>query len=326
MRAARLISLVLLLQNRESMTAAELASELEVSERTVNRDVLALSETGIPVYADRGRTGGYRLVDGYRTRLTGLSRSEAEALFLSGAPGPLGEMGLTEAVATAQLKVLAALPKSLRDTSTRSAQRFHLEARWWHRSTEAPKWLSALARAVWSDEVVSAAYRRGDETVERTLEPYGLVWKGGTWYAVARVPSEEKAPGFRVYRVDRFESVTSHDEHFERDETFDLAAFWGERALEFARSILTTEVRLRIGPIGRRGLSLAIDPVAADDAEIGEPGPDGWSEARLRVESVDIAYSQLLTLGPEVEILEPVELRERLAEAARRTVALYAGG
>ncbi|GAA4228483.1 putative DNA-binding transcriptional regulator YafY [Streptosporangium album] len=128
MRAARLMSIVLLLQTRGGMTAAELSRELEVSERTVHRDVLALGQAGVPIYADRGRSGGYRLLEGYRTRLTGLDRAEAEALFLSGVPEALREMGLGQVAATARLKVSAALSPGVRDAPVTAAQRFHLDA------------------------------------------------------------------------------------------------------------------------------------------------------------------------------------------------------
>lgn len=193
MRAARLIKMVLLLQSRPSMTAAELARELEVSERTVTRDAQALSEAGVPVYADRGRAGGYRLIGGYRTRLTGLARSEAEALFLSGVPGALREMGLEDAASAARLKVSAALLPSLRDASRTAAQRFHLDAPAWFREPKTPTLLPAIAEAVWADHRLTARYRRGDREVERTLDPYGLVLKAGVWYLCARVlPSDDE--------------------------------------------------------------------------------------------------------------------------------------
>src|SRR5689334_13894358 len=196
-RAARLISAVLLLQSRETMTAAELARELEVSERTVYRDMEALSAAGVPVYAEQGRAGGYRLVGGYRTRLTGLSREEAEALFLSGLSGPARDMGLGEPVAAARLKVLAALPPSLRDASVRTGQRFHLDVPGWFTDAEPPPLLTELAHAVWQDRTVTVHYRRTEDVV-RTVDPYGLVLKNGNWYLVARVSDD-----LRVYRVDR---------------------------------------------------------------------------------------------------------------------------
>lgn len=321
MRASRLISLVLLLQSRETMTAAELARELEVSERTVYRDVLALSAAGVPVYADRGRAGGYRLLGGYRTRLTGLTRDEAEALFLAGLPGPAGEMGLADAVASAELKVLAALPPSLRDAPARAGQRFHLDVPGWFRESTPPPWLAELARAVWRDRVVELRYRRGDREVTRELCPYGLVLKSGIWYLVGRVDDR-----YRTYRVDRVTGVEVGGESFDRDESFDLARYWREQAEAFLRSMLRAEVTIRLSPAGLRRLRhLADAPFVYAEAlaAAGEPDGQGWVVTRLPVESVEVAYSQMLGLGPEVEVLDPPELRERLADAARRSAARY---
>ncbi|WP_329520885.1 helix-turn-helix transcriptional regulator [Spirillospora sp. NBC_01491] len=319
MRASRLISLVLLLQSRETMTAAELAAELEVSERTIYRDVEALSGAGVPVYADQGRNGGYRLVGGYRTRLTGLSREEAEALFLSGLPGPAGDMGLADLVAAAGLKVLAALPASLRDAPARAEQRFHLDAPGWFGDAEPPPLLRDLARAVWDDQAVELRYRKNRE-VSRTAEPYGLVLKSGVWYLVARAGGEA-----RTYRVDRVLSVRPTGERFERDDAFDLPAYWRGQAAAFPRSLLREEVAVRLSPAGMRGLRYAVEPYAAERAAAaaGEPDEHGWVATALPVESPEVAFTQLLRLGPEAEVVGPSELRARMAEAAERLAALY---
>ncbi|MFF9673279.1 helix-turn-helix transcriptional regulator [Streptomyces eurythermus] len=325
MRAARLIKMVLLLQSRPVMTAAELARELEVSERTVTRDAQALSEAGVPVYADRGRAGGYRLVGGYRTRLTGLARGEAEALFLSGVPGALREMGLADAASAARLKVSAALLPSLRDAPDTAAQRFHLDAPAWFREPETPALLPVLAEAVWGDGRVLARYRRAEDTVERRLEPYGLVLKAGVWYLCARVAGNG---AFRTYRIDRFTAVDPLGERFDRDPEFDLPGFWTEQAERFARSILRAEVVVRLSPEGVRRLPHAVDPLAAR-AALAEPGaPDsaGRVTVTLPVESEEVAYEQLTALGPEAEVLAPAALRERFAADAARAAALYHGG
>ncbi|WP_393057260.1 helix-turn-helix transcriptional regulator [Streptomyces sp. LN549] len=322
MRAARLIKMVLLLQSRPAMTAAELAQELEVSERTITRDAQALSEAGVPVYADRGRAGGYRLVGGYRTRLTGLARDEAEALFLSGLPSALREMGLEDAASAARLKVSAALLPSLRDASASASQRFHLDAPGWYQEPATPALLPVVAEAVWDARTVHARYRRAgrDAEVERELAPYGLVLKAGVWYLCARTGDD-----FRVYRIDRFTAVAVSDTRFVRDESFDLPAFWDERAAQFARSILRTEVTLRLSETAVRRLPHAVDRGAAQDAlaASGPPGPDGWITVTLPVESLDVAYGQLLALGPELEVLEPAALRSRFASAAEALHALY---
>ncbi|MFF7810656.1 helix-turn-helix transcriptional regulator [Streptomyces sp. NPDC007945] len=320
MRAARLIKMVLLLQNRPSMTAAELAAELEVSERTVTRDALALSEAGVPVFSERGRTGGYRLVGGYRTRLTGLAKDEAEALFLSGLPGALRDMGLQDAASAARLKVSAALLPSVADAPVSAARRFHLDAPAWYRESATPELLPEVARAVWDDRWLSARYRRRDgEEVERRLAPYGLVLKAGVWYVCARAGS-----GYRTYRVDRFTAVAVDGERFARDPDFDLAVFWAERAAEFARSLLRAEVVVRLTAEGARRLPHVTDRAAAEEALAGAvPGGDGRVTATLRVESEEVAFGQLFGLGPEVELVAPDSLRARFAEAARAAAERY---
>ncbi|WP_221361853.1 helix-turn-helix transcriptional regulator [Streptomyces beigongshangae] len=330
MRAARLIKMVLLLQTRPSMTAAELARELEVSERTITRDAQALSEAGVPVYADRGRTGGYRLIGGYRTRLTGLARSEAEALFLSGVPGALREMGLEDAASAARLKVSAALLPSLKDASRTAAQRFHLDAPAWFAEPGTPALLPAIAEAVWDDRRITARYRREGTAAElvRELEPYGLVLKAGIWYVCARVAEAGVADAdgpFRVYRIDRFTAAEAAAERFARNESFDLPAFWAEQAEQFARSLLRATVVVRLTGEGARLLKHTVDPVSAQEALTGADPADeeGRVTLTLPVESYDVAYTQFLSLGPEAEILEPAELRKRFSDAAARTAAYY---
>ncbi|WP_433379905.1 helix-turn-helix transcriptional regulator [Streptosporangium sp. CA-115845] len=332
MRAARLMSLVLLLQARGRMTAMELSRELEVSERTVHRDVLALSEAGVPVYADRGRGGGYRLLDGYRTRLTGLDRAEAEALFLSGVPEALREMGLGEVAATARLKASAALSPGLRDAPATAAQRFHLDAPGWFASERPPPTaLAPLARAVWGDHPVTARYRRAARSrpaeqtgqtgeagaARRPLEPYGLVLKAGVWYLATRSA---------IYRVDRFDEVElQSDLRFERDGAFDLAAFWSEKSARFANSLLTTDVTVRLSPAALHRLPSVADRAALDEAlaSAGEPDGQGWVTLRLPVESLEVAYDQILRFGPEAEVLGPPDLRTHVAGAAARMHDLY---
>lgn len=316
------------------MTAAELAGELEVSERTVARDMLALSEAGVPVYADRGRAGGYRLIGGYRTRLTGLARTEAEALFLSGVPAALREMGLADAGSAARLKVSAALVPELADAEASVAQRFHLDAPGWWQEPETPPLLPVIAEAVWDDRRLTVRYRRRDGEVERELEPYGLVLKAGVWYVAART-----AGGFRVYRVDRVAAVlpggaaagtagtsgtSGTADRFTRDEDFDLPGFWAERAADFARSILREEVTLRLTEAGARQLRHVTDRTAAAEAlERGTRDASGRLTVALPVESLDVAFGQLLGLGPECEVLAPADLRARFRESAARTAALY---
>ena len=178
MRASRLVNLLLILQTRGGLTAAELARELEVSVRTIHRDVEALSAAGVPIYADRGPYGGIRLVDGYRTRLTGMTPDEAEALFMSGMPGPAAELGLGTVVTAARLKVLAALPTELRSRASRLVERFHLDAAGWFQTNQPVPHLATVAESVWEGRQARIEYERGDGAVTRVLGPLGLVLEG----------------------------------------------------------------------------------------------------------------------------------------------------
>ena len=228
MKASRLISLLLLLQTRGGMTAQELADELEVSVRTVYRDVESLQIAGVPVYSDRGSLGGYRLVDGYRTRLTGLTGDEADALFLAGIPGPAAELGLGSVVAAAELKVLAALPPEISSRVASLRERFHLDAPTWFHGQESVPYLAAVAAAVWDDRRLQIRYMRWKGETTRTVNPLGLILKSGMWYLVA-----ESGGQVRIYRVSRILSLVELEENFVRDPSFDLARFWAEGATGF---------------------------------------------------------------------------------------------
>src|ERR671929_1099257 len=247
MRATRLVSLLLLLQTRGQLTAAEIAGRLEVSVRTVHRDVESLAAAGVPVEAVRGPAGGYRLAGGYRTKLTGLTAAEADALFV--APAPAAELGLGGVLANARLKVLAALPAELQERATRAERYFHLDARGWFRAEDTVPHLPTIASATWNEQRLSARYREGPRVVRRTLDPLGLVLKGGAWYLVAR-----RSAGMRVYRVSRFASVRISDEPFERPDDFDLADYWDEWSRTFEASLPRVEVKLRASELAVRHL------------------------------------------------------------------------
>lgn len=269
MRASRLVQLLLLLQTRSRITAPELAAELEVSVRTVYRDVEALAAAGVPVYSEPGRAGGVRLVDGYRTRLTGLTSEEADAVLLAGLPDAAADLGLGTVMATAQLKVLAALPPELRGRATRIAERVHIDAPgWFHRPDETPT-LAAIADALWHDRRVQVRYGRKDRTVERLLDPLGLVLKAGTWYLVAGHRTD-----IRSYRVSRIEAATPTDEFFTRPYDFDLSTHWTESQEDFARSMLRVRARCRIDAAQLRLLRLGFEPAAVTEAFASMTEPD----------------------------------------------------
>src|SRR5436190_5839980 len=320
MRASRLVSVLLLLQARGRLTAEQLARELEVSVRTVHRDVEALSASGVPIYAERGPHGGIRLVDGYRTRLTGMTADEAEGLFLAGLPGPAAELGLGTVVAAARLKVLASLPTELRGRASRLVERFHLDAAAWYHPDEAVPCLGELSESVWEARRVKIGYDRGDKTVDRILEPLGLVLKAGVWYLVAGVDGQP-----RTYRVSRVARVETLDEVFERPAHFDLASFWAESSAAYDRDTPRVEVELRIardrldrlrGVIGTRPFE-TMERLDADD-------PDGWLHIRVKLDWPNEATTQILAVGPGCELLGPEPLRQRIAEDAHRVAARYA--
>ena len=322
MRASRLVNLLLLLQARGGMTGSQLAQELEVSVRTVYRDVEALSEAGVPIYAERGPHGGVRLVDGYRTRLTGLNEDEAQALFLSGLPGPAAELGLGTVVAAARLKVLAALPPELRARASRLTQRFHLDAPGWFRPAEPVPHLETLAAAVWEERRVTVAYRRPDRIVDRTLDPLGIVLKAGIWYLVATTDGQ-----VRSYRVSRVEGVTVTEERFQRPPHFDLVAFWDEAIAAYQESLPQIEAILRVRSSAIDWLATSIgDPAWATATRQPDPAGEDWVRVMLRVETIESALADLLRLGPRVEVLEPQTLRQAVIDEARAVLGAYGSG
>ncbi|MDI1465648.1 YafY family protein [Catellatospora sp. KI3] len=310
------MSLLLTLQQRRSATAAELAALFEVSERTVYRDVAALQAAGVPLWTEPGRGGGIRLLAGWRTRLDGLTGSEAAALLAGAAPQALAELGLGSVLLAAQAKLIATMPDALRERARTIAERFHLDAPGWFRRAEDVPHLAVIADAVWHQRRVAVRYRRNDTSVRRVLEPLGLVLKAGVWYVVAHVPATapERA-GPRTYRLGRITAAEPLDEAFARPEGFVLAQWWARSAAAFDRTLIRETVLLRVSPAGLRDLPGATDPAAGAEAlvHVGPPDGTGWCEVTLAVESVKVAAHQLLALGPEVEVLAPPELRAALA-------------
>jgi predicted DNA-binding transcriptional regulator YafY len=321
-RASRLVSLLLLLQTRGRMTAPELADALEVSVRTVYRDVESLGAAGVPVYAERGPAGGYRLLDGYRTRLTGLTAGEAETLFLAGMPGPAADLGLGSVLAAAELKLLAALPEELADRGGRIRQRFHLDAPGWFRSPEPTPHLAALARAVWEDCLVEVRYQRWKtpREVTRVLAPLGVVLKAGRWYLAARAGDQ-----VRTYRVAAILDLAVLQDRFDRPADFDLAGFWQEWTDRYERSVYRDEARVRMTVAALEFMPYVFPPAMsrAALAAAGEPDQDGWLQTTVPIESVKHGHVELLKLGAEVEVLTPAALRERFTATAHALARLY---
>lgn len=322
MRADRLLSIMLLLHARRRMTAQELAGHLEVSERTIYRDIDALSAAGVPIYTQSGTNGGVFLDEHYRISLTGLSRAQALSLFVSSDAGPLGDLGLANAVEDTLLKLFAALPDIHRQEVERLRKRIYIDPANWFQLVEPQPFFELLQQAIWDDRQLTIHYRtveHGD--VEQTIDAYALVAKANIWYLVGRKPNSD----MRNYRISRFHSVTLLDTHFERDPDFDLAAYWKASCEAFeTRSTLMfppypTTLRVHTDafwyfPGYLEGRYRQIEP----------PDEHGWAMLQVVFTSLDDARMRLLGLGAGVEVVEPVELRDKVIATAEAVVEFYA--
>ena len=321
MLASRLLSILMLLQARGRVSARELAAEFEVAVRTIHRDIDELSAAGVPVYAERGRNGGFRLQDGYRTKLTGLNPSEAETLFLAGLPGPAAELGFADALATMRLKLLAALPANLQPNAERIAARFHLDPGVWFQNAAVLPALPVVARAVFGERMLKLRYRRAGETEARPrrLGPLGLVLKAGVWYLVAL-----SGAAVRTYRVANISDAEIAGEAFARPKRFDLAAHWRAAVHEYESGVYHAQADVRLSPKGIYMLDLLGPYVVRAAAETaGAPDRHGWVRCTLPLESIDFGIRELMRLGDDVRIVGPRELRARYAQTAARLAALH---
>ncbi len=318
MRADRLLSILLLLQNNRRMTARDLAERLEVSQRTIHRDMEALGAAGVPIYAERGAGGGWVLPEEYRTDLTGLNEAEIQALFLAMPPRLLADLGLRQASDAALVKLLAALPSMQRRDAEYARQRIHIDASGWRRPEEAVPTLPAIQEAVWRECRLHLSYQRSDgTTVERLVDPLGLVAKGSLWYLVAAVEGE-----IRTYRVSRVHSARVSDQPCVRPPNFDLAAYWAQSSANFVASLPRYSVIVRVSPevptwMYGVGAYVRIEQIDPPDAE-------GWSTLHLRLQSEEEACAYVLGFGPQMEVVEPPELRDRVIHLAASIVNSYA--
>lgn len=316
MRADRLLSILLLLQVHRRLTAGDLARRLEVSERTIHRDMDALSGAGIPVVAERGAGGGWALLGGYQTKLTGLAEAEIQTLFLAQPARLLADLGLEKASQAALLKLLASLPIMSRRDAEYIRQRVYVDIAGWSRYDEAAPFLPILQDALWRDRKLRFAYQRGDDgAAERVVDPLGLVAKGTIWYLVAAVQGE-----FRTYRISRIKNAEVLDRACDRPSDFDLVTYWEQSKTEFQANLPRYPATLRAAPEAvARMRSWRYTRVE----HVGEPEADGWVSVSVMFEVDWQACESVLSLGPRVEVIEPPELRERVIEAARRTLAIY---
>ncbi len=317
MRADRLFSIVLLLQSHGQMTARTLARQLEVSERTIHRDMEALSGAGIPVVAERGSGGGWSLLGEYRTNLTGLNEAEAQSLFVSRPTPVLADLNLDKAAEGALLKLLAALPSIYRRGAEYARQRIHIDVTGWHATREAVPLLHVLQDAIWQERQVLMQYQRGEcGSVDRLIEPLGLVAKGSVWYLVGAVDGH-----VRSYRVSRIQEAELTDDVFQRPPGFDLAGFWEQSATQFREHLPRYQAQVRVRPdilvrMPYAGRFCRIEQVRQTDAE-------GWVHVSLRFDIEEMACEYALSFGPQLEVLEPPLLREKVIAAAKATLRFY---
>jgi predicted DNA-binding transcriptional regulator YafY len=310
-----MMSLLLHLQVRGQASGRELARLLEVSERTVQRDVDALAAAGVPVRSSRGPAGGYRLDGGYRTRLTGVGLDEAGALAFLGLAGPAQQLGLGEMLEGARIKVWASLTGDARERAGRTADRFHLDPLRWYARPEPVPCLTQLADAVWRDRQIHLRYVRDGEPVDRQVAPLGLVLAAGDWYLVALRDGQR-----RTYRVSRVQSVSPLEEPVQRPAGFDLATSWAESRRDVEQEATAVEVTLRVAARALPRLRRLLPVHGQDDVPLTATG---WIELTVPFEDEYWAFRALLGMGAAAEVLSPESLRERVAEEARAVAALY---
>jgi predicted DNA-binding transcriptional regulator YafY len=328
MQASRLLSILMLLQARGRMTAGELAQAMEVSPRTILRDIDQLSAAGVPLWGERGRQGGFQLREGWSTHLTGMTEPEAHALLLAGLPGPATELGLGAAVASARLKLLASLPSAWREQADRVGERLHIDALDWYRARDTPQCLREVAEAVWHAQRLRVRYDSWRGAVQRELEPLGLVLKAGAWYLVARQVATSGPTEPRTYRLASLVSMQSTGQRFKRPKAFDLAAFWQASTARFEAGLRPLQARLIVSARGMGWLANGRVPFTVPPDDVAKTRSKsatrlGWREVLLPIESVEQGARQLLGWSGEVQVIGPPELRVAVQRLASAALALH---
>lgn len=323
MRADRLLSILMILQHRGRVTADELAEELEVSVRTIYRDITALSTAGVPVYCERGPGGGISLVESYRTDLTGLNPDESRALFMLSIPTPLDEIGFGNELKTAMHKLAAALPSSRREDQRSSTQRIHLDWQPWFHEQEAQPHLQTIQQAVWEDRQLDLKYYSESGqwlgVLEATVTPLGLVGKTGRWYLVA-----SREDHIVVIRTSWVIEAAIRAETFTRPDDFDLAKFWHTWRTEYEARKPHYPVQVHVSPQLLKYLPHHFGKgIQSEIDRLDPPDDSGWYAMTLPFESLEDARDKLLALGGAVEVLEPWALRMTIIDYAEQIEKLY---
>lgn len=315
MRADRLLSELLLLQAHGRLTGREIARRLEVSERTVHRDMEALSAARVPIFALRGARGGWQLDEDWRTQVPGLDEAELRA-FLMAQPRIIGNPRLAAAAERALGKLMAAMPEPLREQAASIRQRLYVDTAGWRGTTENLSMLPIVQEAVARDRKLAMQYKpAGRERAERVVDPLGLVAKGSAWYLVANTPK-----GFRTYRVSRIQDAVLLDCPCERPEHFDLVAYWQTSTKQFLDGWRRLSATVRVDPKAAEWVK-AWQNASQPDGVRTEV--DGWVTLNIQFEHEGEACFLLLGLGSRVEVVEPASLRDRVRMEAQKVIERY---
>lgn len=308
MRADRLVSILLTLQVHGSQTSRELAERLEVSRRTIHRDMDALSAMGVPIYANRGRNGGWALPEEYRGSVRWLSGPEVSALAVRQPASMLEDLGLAGGADTAWLKLVAALPPLHRDEAQRIAGRIHLDPESWKPRQDAMPWLPLVKQALFDDRQVRLVYRTQNGAVlHSTGSPLGLVARGTTWYLVLR--TDEDTRTIRVSRIDQAEMLP---EPSTRPPDFDLVAWWEDSKRRQVEQLPRYPAVLLVAESAQTELRRELRWARIESSE---PAAPGWHRVHVRFELLENALATTLSLGPNAIALEPAELRDTVRDA-----------
>jgi len=314
MRADRLITILLLLQNKGKMTSSELADKLEVSERTIFRDMEALSIAGIPVFSERGSRGGWSLSEGYRTTLTGMKAEEILSLFISNPSKVLDDLGIQKNFQDAFQKLLASAPKTVIQDVQWVQQRIHIDGAGWHHSSETFPLLAIVQEAIWKEQKLRIHYQREDALVERIVSPLGLVAKRSVWYMVSEIEGS-----FRTYRISKLVQATLLGESLERPMDFDLAKYWEQSTKQFKQNLPRYPAKLKVD----ENIISRLEQERYVKIKDTHASSKGMLIAIVDFETRESACEIILGFGSFIEVLVPSELRSEIAATAQAITLIY---
>ncbi|EMY78946.1 WYL domain protein [Leptospira weilii serovar Ranarum str. ICFT] len=314
MRASRLLSILLQLQARGRISSRDLAKKLEVSERTVHRDMEALCASGVPVFAERGSRGGWELSEGYRTNLTGMKKEEVLSMILTSSTRIASDLGKKKDLDSAFMKFMASLPPVYQKEVEIVRQRIHVDGAGWGGSEEKFPFLPLVQEAVWNEKKIILRYGSDEESKKRIVFPLGLVAKGSVWYLVAKYGKE-----FRTFRISRILEARLSGDSFERPKKFDLEKYWRESALDFFSKLPSYPVRFRIKANRFYFLNTISYVRILEYLKIDSD----WSEIEVDFQTREFALYHILGLGDSAVLLEPKELREVVLSSAEKIIRSY---